>query len=146
MLNIEEAAKESLRKFYATKKYSNQPSIDMENIRVQVEEFEWSTAAYRIDLFFLHQRPSFIPYFQNFWMAHKLFMRKDGVVIRHDPVYTAWAVHSAPELIAKKYKEVLGLFPGNYYFKKEFDFIDKVLKSTRKIIKVRNDLSNGSQS
>ncbi len=137
MLNVEQAAKESLLKYYATKKYPHQPKIDIDNIRVQVENFEWSTAAYRIDLFFLHQRPSFIPYHQNFWMAHQLFMKKDGVVIKHEQVYTSWAVHSDPELRDEKKSkhELVGFFPGNYYFKKELDFIDQVLRSKKTVIK-----------
>ena len=93
MLNIEQAAKQSLRQFYSRKKYPNQPDIDMDSIRVQVEEFGWQTASYRINLFFLHQHPLFTPFHQNFWMAHTLFMEKMGKVIHHDPTYTAWAVH-----------------------------------------------------
>ena len=137
MINVEEEAKNSLQKFYSKKKYPNQPEIDFKNIRVQIEEFGWKTAKYRIDLFFLHQQPSFLPYHQNFWTAHKLFMTETGEVIKHDQGYTSRAVHPDPKLNEKRkiHKDLSGFFPGNYYFKKYFDFSDEILKEEKGSIK-----------
>src|SRR5687768_4809391 len=126
MLNVEETAK-IITNNYFTKRYPSQPRIDLDNIRVQVENFEWNGAIYRIDVFFLHQKPSFLPYYQNFWMAHKIWMAKSGNAVKQEPVYTSNAVHS--ELRDKAKENIMGFFPGNYYFKKDMDNIDLVLKN-----------------
>ncbi|MEK6899774.1 MAG: hypothetical protein AABX05_01490 [Nanoarchaeota archaeon] len=130
---IERIAKETLNEFYI-KRYKNQPKIDLKNIRVQIEEFRWENSSYRIDLF-LRQKPSFIPYHKNFWMAHRLFMTKTGKTIKHDQIYTAWANH--PDRKEEKNEKVMGFFPGNDYFKPELNFIDKILK--KQPVKVKGD-------
>src|ERR1700741_1749231 len=125
MMDIQQAAKNITQKYFS-KSYPHQPAIDMENIRVQIENFEWNGAAYRIDVFFLHQKPSFLPYHQNFWMSHRIWMTKNGNAVKQEPVYTSNAVH--PELNSKAHENLMGLFPGNYYYKKELNFIDDALK------------------
>lgn len=128
MINIEETAK-IITNNYFTKRYPSQPKIDLENIVIQVENFAWNGASYRIDVFFLHQKPSFLPYYQNFWMSHRIWMAKSGNAVKQEPVYTSNAIH--PELKSNANENIVGLFPGNYYFKKEFDFIDHSLKNNK---------------
>lgn len=126
-MDIEQTAKQLCIDYYQ-KQYFHQPKIDRENLCVQVENFEWNGAIYRIDLFFLHQSPSFIPYHQNFWMTHRIWMTKNGKAVKQEPVYTSNAVH--PELKSKGKENIIGMFPGNYFFKKEFDFIDETLRKS----------------
>lgn len=121
-------ARRALAAYYAGR---SPVGIDLENLTVQIEKFSWQNASYRIDLFF-NQKPSFLPYNSDFVMAHRMWMRRSGEIIKSEPVYRSpnfdagASSHPLPG-------ERRGFFPGNRAFRAELDFIDGALIRTGSI-------------
>ena len=116
-------ARRALAVFYADQSPNE---IDLENLTVQVEEFSWQNASYRLDLFF-GQKPSFLPFNSDFVMAHRMWMRRSGEIIKSEPVYRSPNLEEGISAMSLP-EERRGFFPGNRAFRKELDFIDGVLK------------------
>jgi hypothetical protein len=101
-------------------------AIDLENLTVQIEKFAWQNASYRLDLFF-NQKPSFLPFNSDFVMAHRMWMRRSGEIVKSEPVYRSSNLAdgvAASTLSAER----RGFFPGNRAFRRELEFIDGALK------------------
>ena len=116
-------ARRALADFYADQSPNE---IDLQNLTVQVEEFSWQNASYRLDLFF-SQKPSFLPFNSDFVMAHRMWMRRSGEIIKSEPVYRSPNIAEGVSAAALP-AERRGFFPGNRAFRHELEFIDGALK------------------
>ncbi len=130
---IPDIARRALAEYYQDQSPN---AIDLENLVAQVEEFAWENASYRIDLFF-SQAPSFLPFNSDFVMAHRMWMRRSGEIIRSEPVYRAPNLNEGVTA-ADLPPERRGFFPGNRAFVRELHFIDHALKNARRVAQAQD--------
>lgn len=116
-------ALEGLQQFY--KDYDN--VIDLSQITVQIEEFTWKNAIYRMDLV-VNIHPKFIPWPSTFVMAHRMWMAENGEIVYSEPIYDQ-PNHPPHQTISDLPKYRQGFYPGNSHFQTQLNFIDQALKT-----------------
>ena len=117
--------------------------IDVDKLVIQIEEFKWQNAVYRIDIFFSDEI-SFIPWNSNYVMAHRMWMTISGEIVKSEPIYSNSNFQS-DENQTHIPKENTGFFPGLKYFEKDLLFCHKSLASAKKVFRYETE-SNDSPS
>lgn len=120
--------------------------IDIDGARVQIECFGWRDASFRVDVHF-DKKPSFTPLNTSFTRAHRLHMRRSGVVIKSDPIYRSTNLQPGVDEAALP-PTSRGFFPGHAAFQAQLDGIDRALRTVGRVplLSSQSSLQSSSQA
>lgn len=124
----EAAIKAEMVRYYKAHSSYAKP-IDVDRLCIQIEEFTWKNASYRLSVSFRHI-PTFLPYNSNYVQAHLMLMTTSGHMVSSEPIYSS--AHPKPGAAEDTIpRDRTGFFPGITYFTDELNFVDQALRKAQ---------------